>query len=57
MVNGMQHDVIVNTELGQGTGDMRYQTADGKWWVEWDGRELGTGHIFRMIYLWEGAKE
>ena len=39
MVNNRQDysSVIVRTELGAGTGDERWQTADGRWWEPWDG--------------------
>lgn len=28
---------IVREKSGSGTGDIDYQTADGRWWQKWDG--------------------
>lgn len=41
-------DVIVRTELGPGTGDELYQTADGQWWHDWDGK-IRTGQEVRKL--------
>ncbi len=43
-------NIIVREEAGQNTGDRRYQTADGKWWVQYEGQEVGTGDIVRQLY-------
>ncbi len=52
MVSGtIRNDVIVRTELGEGTGDMRYQTNDGKWWKKWEGEDIRTGDEIRQLRL------
>ena len=51
MVSGTTRtDIIVKTELGEGTGDMRYQTNDGKWWTKWHGEDIGTGDEIRELH-------
>ena len=46
-----RNDIIVRTELGEGTGDMRYQTSDGKWWKKWEGELVGTGDEIRELRI------
>ncbi len=46
-----RNDIIVRTEMGSGTGDVRYQTNDGNWWKRWDGGEVGTGEEIRELYF------
>ena len=53
MVNDTGRNVnnsIIRQEYGPGTGDERFQTADGKWWVKYEGQEIGTGDEVRQLY-------
>jgi len=42
-------DVIVRTILGPRTGDEEHQTADGRWWRNWDGQDR-TGQEVKALY-------
>ena len=44
-----QNNIVVRTELGPYTGDMRYKTNDGKWWKTWRGKDIGTGDEIREL--------
>jgi len=47
MVNNDNSLIIIRRELGKGTGDILYQTADGRWWEKaWDG-QIRTGQEVR----------
>ncbi len=53
MVNDTGRDsgnVIVNEQDGPGTGDRLYRTADRRWWVKYEGQEIGTGDEVRQLY-------
>jgi hypothetical protein len=41
---------VVRTELGEQTGDRYYQTADGRWWKDWDG-VTRTGEEVKQLRL------
>ena len=38
---------IIKRKLGRGTGDILYQTEDGRWWEPWQGEIVGTGDEIR----------
>ena len=40
--------LVIRTELGEGTGDEYWQTADGQWWENWDGIEK-TGQEVKIL--------
>lgn len=51
MVNDKDYsDVVIRRELGKGTGDMLYQTCDGRWWKEWDG-QTRTGQEVKQLEI------
>jgi hypothetical protein len=41
--------VIVRKKLGSGTGDIFYQTIDGRWWEKYRGQRLQTGEEIRKL--------
>ena len=45
----VRNNIVVRTELGEGTSDMRYQTTDGRWWKRWEGEDVGTGDEIREL--------
>ena len=42
-------NVIVCRKLGMQTGDVLYQTADGRWWGKWKGCDIKTGEEIKKI--------
>ena len=42
--------IVVKTEFGFYTNDKKYQTADGRWWKDWDG-QVRTGQELRKLYF------
>lgn len=46
--------IVIRRELGRGTGDVLYQTVDGRWWKEWRGERIGTGEEVKQLQLNNG---
>jgi len=42
-------NIIIKTQLGKYTGDIIYQTADGRYWKKWRGETLHTGEEIKKI--------
>ena len=40
---------VVRTKLGRQTGDVLYQTVDGRWWKRLEGEGLQTGEEIRRL--------
>ena len=43
-------NIIIREELGKQTGDVRSQTADGRWWVTYNGQVVGTGDEVKTLW-------
>ena len=46
--------IVIHRKLGRGTGDVLYQTVDGRWWKEWRGEQVGTGEEVKQLQLNNG---
>jgi hypothetical protein len=42
-------NLVIRTEPGEKTGERYYQTADGRWWKDWDG-VTRTGEEVKLLY-------
>lgn len=47
--NNYCRNIVVRTVFGSFTDEKRYQTADGRWWEDWDG-QVRTGQEVRKLY-------
>jgi len=49
MVGNNEPYQVIRTKLGNSTGEVLYQTTDGRWWKKYDGGDVGTGDEVVML--------